>query len=224
MIQLFIRTRKSHIKFGSYNLYINVIVINSNIQIKSISSANMKNNMLPITSSSQSSQFAFRLTKDIPAGPVSSNSSIRIGSNNSNVSSVVTTNNIATKPLESDIKLLKNEFNTFIDKYNEDREVNEKHRKEMYTNYLSIMTSINNMKTEQEQLFTKLLNSSNCNNQTNNSNCNPSNYNHSQDMNDDMIEFESLEFDNALSIIETVFIPSILGAVSDEKSVLNKIL
>jgi hypothetical protein len=43
-------------------------------------------------------------------------------------------------------------------------------------------------------------------------------------MNDDMIEFESLEFDNALSIIETVFIPSILGAVSDEKSVLNKIL
>ena len=84
------------------------------------------------------------------------------------------------------------------------------------------------MKTEQEQLFTKLLNSSNCNNQTNNSNCNPTNYNHSQDMNDDiyMIESESLEFDYALRIIETVFISiaSIVGAVSDEKSVLNKIL
>jgi hypothetical protein len=169
---------------------------------------------------------------------IASNSTVRMGNNNSNVNSVVKNNfSGSSRLLENDIKSLKDDFKTFRDQYNEDRQTSEKHRKDMYSNYLTIINLINNVKTEQEQMINNFLKEMNSNNQSNNFSRSSNQSNNYINLSNQITtgihvkrpennenEYQSVEYEVAYSIVKNSFVPYIIAAVNDENSLLNKVL
>ena len=193
----------------------------------------MKPNMLQATISSKSTPApAPVLSFNIRTRPpVVSNSSVTMGSNNSNVSSTVTTTINGNKLLDHEVKELRNDFNTFRNMYNEDRQANENHRREMYSNYVNILNLLNNMRNEEEERmknFSKEMISSTNQSIANSNNRNSSNAtvrsNSLEDISEDAIVLESVEYNKAVEIISKDFVKSLLESVSNEKCLLNKVL